>query len=172
MPVLSIFCILIFQIPYHIPRLTEDEMVARSRDFYQLMNTRRTVRFFSSDPVPREVVDNIVRTAGMRIIPLVWIWSLYDGDPPKRWRCDVDAVGNLEFGCSSIPTQHGCHMCRHYWWWVFSNWMSVFLGEGGVKEVVILASIIVIIVILFIASWLASQYSLLGLVSVSCSNLE
>eukprot|EP00160_Parvularia_atlantis_P009063 Unigene18416_Nuclearia_a/m.53039 Unigene18416_Nuclearia_a/g.53039 ORF Unigene18416_Nuclearia_a/g.53039 Unigene18416_Nuclearia_a/m.53039 type:complete len:298 (+) Unigene18416_Nuclearia_a:49-942(+) len=45
-------------------RLGEDEMRARARAFYEQMNRRRTVRFFAPDPVPREVIDDIVRTAG------------------------------------------------------------------------------------------------------------
>lgn len=51
-------------IPYvHVNR-TEEEMIQRSQDFYQLMNSRRSVRMFSSRPVPIEVIKNIVRTAG------------------------------------------------------------------------------------------------------------
>ena len=52
------------QIPYvHISR-SEEEMIQRSQDFYQLMNGRRSVRMFSKKPVPVEVIKNIVHTAG------------------------------------------------------------------------------------------------------------
>ena len=44
--------------------LNEDEMVQRARDFYQLMDGRRSVREFSDKPVPREIIDNIIKTAG------------------------------------------------------------------------------------------------------------
>lgn len=40
-----------------------DEMIDRSNSFFQWMDKRRTVREFSSTPVPREVIDNILRTA-------------------------------------------------------------------------------------------------------------
>ena len=51
-------------IPYvHVGR-TEEEMIERSRDFYQLMNSRRSIRMFSSQSVPIEVIKNIVHTAG------------------------------------------------------------------------------------------------------------
>ena len=51
-------------IPYvHVSR-TNEEMIQRSQDFYQLMNSRRSVRMFSSRPVPIEVIKNIVHTAG------------------------------------------------------------------------------------------------------------
>lgn len=53
----------------HVPlstyiRYPEEEMVKRSTDFYQEMNRRRTLRFYSSEPVPEEVIKNIIRTAG------------------------------------------------------------------------------------------------------------
>ena len=51
-------------IPYVHVNYTEEEMIQRSQDFYQLMNGRRSVRMFSSQPVPIEVIKNIVHTAG------------------------------------------------------------------------------------------------------------
>lgn len=36
----------------------------RVRDFYESMATRRTIREFSSDPVPFELIENAVRAAG------------------------------------------------------------------------------------------------------------
>jgi nitroreductase len=42
----------------------EDQMVGRSRAFYEEMDRRRSVRHFSDRPVPREVVANAVLTAG------------------------------------------------------------------------------------------------------------
>lgn len=40
-----------------------DEMIGRSRDYYQWMDQRRTVRDFASTPVPVEVIENIILTA-------------------------------------------------------------------------------------------------------------
>nr|T2MBC4.1 RecName: Full=Iodotyrosine deiodinase; AltName: Full=Halotyrosine dehalogenase [Hydra vulgaris] len=51
-------------IPYHPSRYSEEEMIKRSNDFYLSMNARRSVRFFSNEDVPDEVIDNIIRTAG------------------------------------------------------------------------------------------------------------
>lgn len=51
-------------IPYSPPRYPEDTMVERSQDFYSTMNQRRSVRFISPEPVPREVIDNVIRAAG------------------------------------------------------------------------------------------------------------
>ncbi|MBM3416697.1 MAG: nitroreductase family protein [Bacteroidetes bacterium] len=39
------------------------ETLKRSRDFYEWMNLRRTVRDFSDKPVPKGVIENIILTA-------------------------------------------------------------------------------------------------------------
>ncbi|XP_064396680.1 iodotyrosine deiodinase-like [Halichondria panicea] len=51
-------------IPYCPERLSEAEMLSRSKAYYEEMNKRRSVREFSTDPVPLEVIENIVRMAG------------------------------------------------------------------------------------------------------------
>lgn len=51
-------------IPYHPERLPEDEMLRRGRAFYEEMDRRRSVRFFSPDPVPRELIELAIRIAG------------------------------------------------------------------------------------------------------------
>ena len=51
-------------VPYAITRVTGEEMKARAAAFYQQMNTRRSVRHFSTDPIPQDVIEDIVRTAG------------------------------------------------------------------------------------------------------------
>lgn len=38
-------------------------MLKRCKEFYDLMNLRRSCRFMSDEPVPREVIEEIVRTA-------------------------------------------------------------------------------------------------------------
>lgn len=50
-------------VPYRPERLPESEMLRRGRAFYQEMNRRRSVRDFSPDPVPREMIELAVRTA-------------------------------------------------------------------------------------------------------------
>ncbi|KAM8947877.1 iodotyrosine deiodinase 1 isoform 2-T2 [Pelodytes ibericus] len=47
--------------PAHYP---ETDMIKRSKEFYELLNQRRSVRFISDKPVPREVINNIIRAAG------------------------------------------------------------------------------------------------------------
>ena len=50
-------------IPYRPERLPEEEMRSRALDFYAGMDRRRSVRAFSSDPVPRELIEIAIRTA-------------------------------------------------------------------------------------------------------------
>ena len=49
--------------PLSFNRLTKATMCERSRDFLGLLKTRRTVRDFSEEPVPMEVVWNAIRAA-------------------------------------------------------------------------------------------------------------
>ncbi|XP_034383164.1 iodotyrosine deiodinase 1 [Cyclopterus lumpus] len=52
------------QVPYSASGYPEETMLERSKDFYTLMNQRRTVRFISPELVPREVINNAILTAG------------------------------------------------------------------------------------------------------------
>lgn len=45
-------------------RPCENDSVQKSADFYRRMNQRRSVRSISSDPIPLEVIKNIVKTGG------------------------------------------------------------------------------------------------------------
>jgi iodotyrosine deiodinase len=51
-------------VPLRHERLEPEEALRRSRAFLDLMRERRSVRLFSSDPVPRELVENAIRVAG------------------------------------------------------------------------------------------------------------
>ncbi|UGU15628.1 nitroreductase family protein [Sinomicrobium kalidii] len=50
-------------VAYKAQTFPEEEMLRRSREFYDWMEKRRSVRDFSGKPVPREVIENIIRTA-------------------------------------------------------------------------------------------------------------
>lgn len=50
-------------IPYRGIRFTKAEMLQRSREFFQFLSKRRTVRDFSDKAVPREVIEHIIMTA-------------------------------------------------------------------------------------------------------------
>lgn len=51
-------------IPLHYTRIPASEQVARSQRFLEQMRTRRSVRQFSAEPVPFELIANAVATAG------------------------------------------------------------------------------------------------------------
>ena len=46
------------------PRVPTEEVVARMREQYAVAEERRSVRMFSSDPVPREAIEWAIRVAG------------------------------------------------------------------------------------------------------------
>ena len=45
-------------------RLDPEDAIERSREFLELMRSRRSVRFFSSEPVPYELIRNAIEVAG------------------------------------------------------------------------------------------------------------
>lgn len=51
-------------IPFKSPTLDEFETLSKSEEFYQHLKTRRSIREFSSKPIPPGVIENIIRTAG------------------------------------------------------------------------------------------------------------
>jgi nitroreductase len=51
-------------IPYDYLKFAPDEQLKRANEFYELCNRRRTVREFSSKPVPRRLLETLIRTAG------------------------------------------------------------------------------------------------------------
>ncbi|MFK8007195.1 MAG: nitroreductase family protein [Saprospiraceae bacterium] len=50
-------------IPYNSIQFDEKEMTQRSKTFYQNLNLRRSVRDFSNQDIPREVIEKIIMTA-------------------------------------------------------------------------------------------------------------
>lgn len=50
-------------IPYKPTQYDESEMRNRAEAFYQLMDKRRSVRQFSNRNVPKEIIDQVIRTA-------------------------------------------------------------------------------------------------------------
>lgn len=74
-------------IPYTKEVYDEPEMIRRSQAFFEWANERRSVREFSSKPVPREVMENILMTAstapsGAHKQP--WVFCLISNAALKR----------------------------------------------------------------------------------------
>ena len=70
--------------PLRFERQSAEESLARSVEFLELMRRRRTVRMFSSEAVPFEIIANAVATAG----------TAPSGANQQPWRFVV--VGNAE----------------------------------------------------------------------------
>ncbi|KAK4873137.1 hypothetical protein RN001_015166 [Aquatica leii] len=51
-------------VPLQFKRYSKSESLTRSEEYYELMNKRRTVRHFSKESVPIEVIHNVIKTAG------------------------------------------------------------------------------------------------------------
>lgn len=50
-------------IPYRPRRLGAEEMRRRAEAFYEQLDGRRSVRYFSADPVPRHLIETAIRSA-------------------------------------------------------------------------------------------------------------
>lgn len=50
-------------IEYHREAFETNEMLSRSGNFYSWLNKRRTVRDLSDKPIPKEVIENIIKAA-------------------------------------------------------------------------------------------------------------
>ena len=50
-------------IRYKHETFTEDEMIKRSKEYYEWLDKRRSVRDFSDKPVAKEVIEHIVKSA-------------------------------------------------------------------------------------------------------------
>ena len=51
-------------IPYKIATGSSKELIEKSKKYFQEINKRRSVRYFSNRSVPKEVIENIIKTAG------------------------------------------------------------------------------------------------------------
>ncbi len=74
-------------IPYSAPRLPAEQMIAQGRAFFEHMDARRSVRHFSSDPVPKEAIEYAIRAAstapsGAHMQP--WTFVAVDDPATKR----------------------------------------------------------------------------------------
>ena len=78
-------------------RLAADEMRARARDFRQELEGRRSVRFFSEDPVPEELIRLAIETAS----------SAPSG--AHRQPCKFVAISDPAMKTSGMPTRMNSH---------------------------------------------------------------
>ena len=50
-------------LPYSRPEVGSSEMIERTNDYFHFMDKRRSLRFFSDREVPKEVIENLIKTA-------------------------------------------------------------------------------------------------------------
>lgn len=104
-------------IKYSALHFSEDEMKARAKQYFKLMNQRRTVREFSSKELPMEIIENIILTANtapsgankqpwmfcvvtdaeikkqIRIAAEEEEYKAYHGGMPPEWLDDLSYLG-------------------------------------------------------------------------------
>lgn len=51
-------------LPYSLPALSDEESIARAQSLRDRLKERRTCRYFSDEPVPREVIEAAIEAAG------------------------------------------------------------------------------------------------------------
>ena len=88
-------------VPYQHSTYEADEMLLRSKEFYQEMNKRRSVRFFSDKPIPREVIDNLILTAGTspsgaHTEPWTYV-VVHDGDIKEKIRDIIEQEEEINY---------------------------------------------------------------------------
>ena len=82
-------------IPLEFPRLPSGEQIRRVREFAAWMGRRRTVRHFSPEPVPREIIDAAIEVAasapsGANMQPWRFV-VVSDPDVKRRIRAAAEA---------------------------------------------------------------------------------
>ncbi len=82
-------------IPYRPEQLSPAESLARGAEFLAEMDRRRSVRFFSDQPVPREAIELAIRTAstapsGAHRQPWTFV-AIADGEVKKEIRLAAEA---------------------------------------------------------------------------------
>lgn len=94
-------------IPYRPQRLPADEMLRRAREFQERMNERRSVRKFSSDPVPRELIETAIRTAstapsGAHRQPWRFV-AVSDPEVKRRIRIEAEREERISYEGGRMP---------------------------------------------------------------------
>ena len=91
--------------PYDPP--TAEEVISRARRFYQFMNARRSIRDFSSEPVPVSVIEDLVRAAstapsGAHRQPWTFV-AVADPDVKRRIRVAAEREERANYGGRMPP---------------------------------------------------------------------
>jgi nitroreductase len=94
--------------PVHFQRLPVEEQLRRASSFFHTMSTRRTIRSFSSEPVPFELIETAIKTAvaapsGANQQP--WRFVVVSNPEVKRQIRDAAEIEEKEFYHSRAPRE-------------------------------------------------------------------
>jgi iodotyrosine deiodinase len=96
-------------VPYRPERLSFEEMMRRGRDFYRKSDSRRSVRHFSADPVPREMIEIAIRTAstapsGAHRQPWKFV-ALSDPEIKRQIRIAAETEEKISYEGGRMPSE-------------------------------------------------------------------
>ncbi|MYW42937.1 nitroreductase family protein [Streptomyces sp. SID161] len=103
-------------VPYRPDRYDEDEMVRRGRDFVSFLDRRRSVRFFSDEPVPRTCIDLAIAAAntapsGAHFQP--WKFAVIgDAETKHRIRVAAEEEEQANYEGGRIPPEWRAALAR------------------------------------------------------------
>lgn len=95
-------------VPLAFTRLSLVESAERARTFFEEMNRRRTTRHFSTDPVPRELIEWAIRTAGTApsgAHQQPWTWVAVSDPGLKRQIREAAEKEEREFYAGRAPQE-------------------------------------------------------------------
>ena len=121
-------------IPYIHEQKSETEIINASEQFYNHMNKRRSVRFFSDKDVPEEVIKNVIKTAG----------TAPSGAHKQPWTFCVIRNKNLKSKIRQLAEQEER---KNYESRMSDTWKEdlAHLGTNDVKEFIDIAPWIIIV---------------------------
>ena len=112
-------------VEYSREKYDNQEMINRSSEFYHWMDTRRTVRDYSAEPIPKEVIENIIKAAstapsGAHKQP--WTFCVIS-NPDMKKKIRIAAEEEEKESYSKRMSEEWLHDLEH----LGTNWEKPFL---------------------------------------------
>lgn len=112
-------------VEYSREKYDNQEMIDRSSEFYHWMDTRRTVRDYSNEPIPKEVIENIIKAAstapsGAHKQP--WTFCVIS-NPDMKKKIRIAAEEEEKESYSKRMSEEWLHDLEH----LGTNWEKPFL---------------------------------------------
>lgn len=121
-------------IPYKQVLFSQSEMISRSGNYFEFMNKRRSVRFFSDREVPVEIINNIIKTAS----------SAPSGAHKQPWTFCVISNASLKHKLRELAEEEEI---KNYNGRMSERWIKDLapLGTDNVKEFIDIAPWIIVV---------------------------